>query len=469
MSSNTLDALLRRVRDVSLRQAAAGVSDAELLGRFLRERDQAAFEVLVWRHGGMVLGVCRRMLRHTQDVEDAFQATFLVLVRKGNTISEWTSLHHWLHKVAYRIALRALKEAAKRRTNSNGIEEAAMATDDPSWREVRPVLDEEIARLPEKYRAVVLLCYLAGHSTTEAAGLLGIPRGTVLSRLSTARQLLRKWLLRRGFALSVAALTVGLAEAGLVSPAVEQIQHVLQAAVHEMAGTLATSGVVSLRTVSLTQGVVRSMGMSKIKLTAVLLVLAVLMGFGLSRWAWPPVAQAQEFRREVPPNPNGDGGTKVEVRTQTPASTVTRPLGMWERQIGPLKMQLHIESDRMVMIVEGQEKEMRFQTRLEAEYSVTKDGVLYGIVTSVDIDTTPAAVGSPRELANIMLTVNSFIDHPFSMRVRADENALTIKDINFGGLTKEGNVKDTNEVRAMLLGRYKKTNETPNPVRSPAK
>src|SRR5262245_12953330 len=190
------------------------LGDGPLLDRFLARRDGEAFAALVRRHGPMVLGVCRRVLRDGHTAEDAFQATFLVLLRRARTLDRRRSLAGWLYTVAYHIALRARTDAERRRRT-----EAAAGgphTQGPAepqaewrWRELRPVLDEELDRLPEQCRAPVVLCYLEGRTNEEAGRLLGWPVGTVKSRLARARDLLRTRLARRGVTLGV-PLSAGL-------------------------------------------------------------------------------------------------------------------------------------------------------------------------------------------------------------------------------------------------------------------
>lgn len=178
-------------------------SDAALLYRFVTHRDQTAFELLVWRHGGLVLGVCRRMLRDDHLAEDAFQATFLVLARRAGSVRG--SLAGWLHQVARRVCLKARKTNPVPR--QPGSERPAADSPDPLLSaELRAVLDEEIARLPEKQRLAVLLCYLQGRTTDDAAKYLNIPHGTVLSRLDAARKRLRSTLTRRGISVPVTLL-----------------------------------------------------------------------------------------------------------------------------------------------------------------------------------------------------------------------------------------------------------------------
>lgn len=203
-----LERLLARRRET----IGEGVSDSELLQRFTRDKDEAAFELLVWRHGSMVLGLCRRAIRDEQLAEDAFQAVFLVLARKAGAIRG--NLGGWLFKVARRVAGRALRN----RPTVQPVVEIATETPNITTEraELTAVLDAEIARLPERLRRPVVLCYLGGHSTEEAARELGCPRGTVLSRLATARKYLAERLTRRGITLPGSLALAGL-NAALVS------------------------------------------------------------------------------------------------------------------------------------------------------------------------------------------------------------------------------------------------------------
>src|SRR4051794_27990527 len=191
----------------------AGLTEGELIDRFVRGRDEAAFEALLARHGPMVLGVCRQLLRDPNDVDDAFQAAFLVLVRKAGTIRRGDLLGNWLYGVAYRVARRAralsTRRPAQAPLGSEAVSALAGANRDCSTvpdPEPKPWLHEEVARLPEKYRVPVLLCYFQGLTPYEAARRLGCPLGTVKGRLARARDLLRRRLTRRGVTLSAAAL-----------------------------------------------------------------------------------------------------------------------------------------------------------------------------------------------------------------------------------------------------------------------
>jgi RNA polymerase sigma factor (sigma-70 family) len=186
-----------------LASGAEGQMDRQLLEKFARCNDGAAFETLVQRHGPMVLAVCQRVLQNSQDAEDAFQATFLVLVRKAGSIGQPELLANWLYGVAYRTALKARANAARRSEHER--QAVSMPSADPlvevAWRELRALLDEELSRLPEKYRAPLVLCYLQGKTNEEAARQLGWPIGSMSARLARGREMLRDRLASRNRAL----------------------------------------------------------------------------------------------------------------------------------------------------------------------------------------------------------------------------------------------------------------------------
>ena len=272
MADPSLGILLRRLARAAASTGDAALSDAQLLERFVARRDEAAFELLVWRHGAMVLNLCRRLLRQEQDAEDAFQATFLVLARKARTIAKRQACASWLYKVAYRAALAARADSAARAARGGGDADqlpAADAADDLLWRDLRPVLDEEVSRLPEKYRAVFVLCCLEGRSGAEAAEQLRCPKGTVLSRLARARERLRRRLLRRGISLAVgslAAVTAAQGQAGELTASV---------VTRTVKDALTAATVTSARAVALTDGVLRAMFISKLKV-----VLGIVLAVG---------------------------------------------------------------------------------------------------------------------------------------------------------------------------------------------
>jgi RNA polymerase sigma factor (sigma-70 family) len=201
MGRGQFEPVVHQLRHLFEGRSIAGVSEWQLLHRYLDGRDEVAFEAIVARHGPMVLGVCRRILADARDVEDAFQATFVVLARKGGTLAETDPVGHWLYGVAYRVALRARASAARRRRLEGSATPLELArSDDRSSLDLGEVIDEELARLPSKYRSPVVLCYLEGQTHEEAARQLGWPLGTVKGRLARARELLKGRLARRGVA-----------------------------------------------------------------------------------------------------------------------------------------------------------------------------------------------------------------------------------------------------------------------------
>jgi RNA polymerase sigma factor (sigma-70 family) len=193
------------MQDVAGPSSQSEPTDELLLRDYVASQDAGAFAAIVRRHGGLVSGVCRRVLGREQDVEDAFQATFLVLVRKAPSLSRPNLLGNWLYGVAYRIASKLRSAIVRQRTREAPMVDlsAPDANDDASWRDLRPVLDDELRRLPERYRRPIVLFYLEGKSAEEVATALGRPRGTVLSQLARAREQLRIRLSRRNLALSV--------------------------------------------------------------------------------------------------------------------------------------------------------------------------------------------------------------------------------------------------------------------------
>jgi RNA polymerase sigma factor (sigma-70 family) len=204
------------------------VPDGRLLARYVATRDESAFAALVERYGPLVLGVCERVLQHAQDAEDAFQATFLVLARRAASLDGCGPLGNWLYAVAYRTALNTRQRATRRRARELQVRDMSIvpAGEEEPWSDLRPLLDEELNQLPEKYRAPLVLCFLQGKSHVEAARELGWPSGSMSRRMHRARELLRKRLARRGLGLSTGLLFMLIAKnagAATVSPALAAI------------------------------------------------------------------------------------------------------------------------------------------------------------------------------------------------------------------------------------------------------
>ena len=263
-----------------------GEPDRDLLGRFADEGDSAAFTELVARHGSLVLGVCRRMLRHEQDAEDAFQVTFLVLARKAGSVRWANTAAPWLHEVATRTALRARATIVRRRTREKQVDEMpqpAIAAAEPNdW---MPLLDEELNRLCPKYRDAVVLCELEGRSRKETAHLLSIPEGTLSSRLAAARKMLAERLSRRGVILS-GALVAG----GVVAVPAALADSTVRTAMLVAAGMEVTA---SAGAVALMREVQKSMFMAKLKLMAAVVFVVGALGAGGFSYQGGSPAQAQ--------------------------------------------------------------------------------------------------------------------------------------------------------------------------------
>jgi RNA polymerase sigma factor (sigma-70 family) len=276
MAQRGLGRVIEQLRRDLLRHDGAGLTDGQLLEAYVARREDAAFAALVRRHGPMVWGVCRRILWRHQDAEDAFQATFLVLVRRASDIHRLDSLASWLYGVAHKTALKARARTARqqqRETSVPGLPEPPDREQRPN--ELRSQLDGELSRLPEKYRAVLVLCDLEGHTRQEAARRLSVPPGTVASRLATARALLAKRLARLGFAVSSAMVLMS------ESPApVALLRSTIEAA-HLMAAGKA-AGVISAEVAALTEGVLRAMLLTKFKLVVAAALVMAMLGLGTS-------------------------------------------------------------------------------------------------------------------------------------------------------------------------------------------
>jgi RNA polymerase sigma factor (sigma-70 family) len=276
MDGNRLGGIIRYLRRVT-EAGAEGTSDGQLLQRFAAQRDEAAFVTLVDRHGPMVLGVCRRVLRDPHDAEDAFQATFLVLAHKARSIGRPQAVASWLFSTARRTALRARFRKDRRRARESVLDDlpAPETTEGLAWHELRPALDEEVGRLPRKYRDAVVLCYLQEKTYAEAAKTLGLAAGTVSSRLARARDILRKRLLRRGLTLS-SSLLVGILSQQALSAAVPgALRDATTAAALRLAAGQALSAAATGPVAALTKGVLRAMFLTKLTTIGVVLLLGV--------------------------------------------------------------------------------------------------------------------------------------------------------------------------------------------------
>ncbi len=322
MASGDLGAVVRGVEALYTAGTVAGLTDSQLLERFVSRSDdgaEPAFTALVKRHGPMVLRVCRGQLPDVHAAEDAFQATFLILARKARSIQKRGSLASWLYGVARRVARRARIEAARRtareRRSLEMADDPTLSHDEPP--DLLPEVQEEVDHLPEKYRAVIVLCYLEGLTHEEAAGQLRVPVGTVKVRLSRGRERLRGRLIRRGLAPALVAATLAApTHAAVPTPLVDiTVKAALKIAMVRAAGMAGLSASVA----ALVQGVLRAMFFAKLKAIAALTVasLTLLVSSLLVVSAWsPPVRSGQE--PAPPQHRDGASVAKKKVRAGPP-------------------------------------------------------------------------------------------------------------------------------------------------------
>jgi RNA polymerase sigma factor (sigma-70 family) len=298
MAASHMNTVLRRLRHAAGNGDGPVPTDGQLLERFIRQRDPWAFETLVRRHGPMVLGVCRRIAGNVHDAEDAFQAAFLVLVRKARSIVPREMVGNWLYGVAFHTAQKAKASAVRQR----GKERQVVAMPDPQARtkesdaELLALLDGEVQRLPDKYRLPVVLCELEGRSRKEVANQLHLPEGTLSSRLAKARKILAERLAPHGLALGAVVATAAVSGALL--------QSTVQAAALTAAGR-ATADVASANITLLTEGVLKTMLLAKLKLvTAVVLVLGVLVCGATAGWYGSAGAHEPRPPKPIPAPPD---------------------------------------------------------------------------------------------------------------------------------------------------------------------
>jgi RNA polymerase sigma factor (sigma-70 family) len=282
MAAAQADRIMHQLRWLAHGGAERARSDGQLLERFISVHDEHAFAELLRRHGPMVLGVCRRLLGHVQDAEDAFQATFMVLVRKARSVTPRELVGNWLYGVAYRVALDAQARSSRRRAREKQVEDMPHPSTPPADvdPDLRPLLDRELSRLPPKYRAAIVLCDLEGRPRRDAASQLGVPEGTLSSRLNAGRKLLAVRLARHGLTLSGAALATALATCpGQAAIPSALAVSTIKAAALGAAGQAVALGLVSARAAALTEGVMKAMLISKLKT-----VTGVLLTIGLFAW-----------------------------------------------------------------------------------------------------------------------------------------------------------------------------------------
>jgi RNA polymerase sigma factor (sigma-70 family) len=296
MATPTLGIFLQRLKQSMSAEALASRSDAELIEQFRAHRDDAAFRAILDRHGPMVFQVCRRVLDSQADIEDAFQATFLILVRRGHTIRRSASLGSWLHGVAHRTALKLRTQSNRRRMRELKAcgPELVDGKDDITWRELRGILDEELQRLPQTCRAPLVLCYLEGLTQDEAAKQLRLHRSALRRQLDRGREMLGRRLARRGVALGtvLAARLLSDCAQGAGIPRTLFLR-TTQSIIHAATKFAAPAGELPPRVAALTEGVIKTMHYAKCKSVAGMLACCLALAVSAYQIS-PKLASAQD-------------------------------------------------------------------------------------------------------------------------------------------------------------------------------
>jgi RNA polymerase sigma factor (sigma-70 family) len=442
---------LRKTLD-RVRETDSG--DGELLTRYRNERDQEAFGSLVRRHGPMVLGVCRRVLRDHHAADDAFQATFLVLAKKANAVRPPDRLAPWLYGVAYRTALKARGRLFRRQqveqdyavqaaSNSSGKETIAPPADDvDGTAELLPLIDEQLNALPEKYRTALVLCGIQGLNKAEAAAKLGLPEGTVSSRLARAREMLRDRLLRRGIAVPAIAFTALFTA--------DTLQAAVPPALATSASATAGVSAIPATILALSQEVIRSMALLKLKILGAIALSVSLVsgGFGLvalqadDKKPQPqPVAKPQAANGEVkkptpadaekpkvkPESEKGEKGEKGE-KPQKPESEDKKPTGKFGGKIAAVDA----KANTITLVFKGED-------------GVTEKVVKLADAARVFIDGKEGKIADVPKgaMANFVLPGSKDGSATEATEVRVTGQAIVgvVKQVDASGITLEGEKK----------------------------
>jgi RNA polymerase sigma factor (sigma-70 family) len=355
----------RRILGIARRDADP-TDDAGLLARFAATGDADAFELLVWRHGAMVLGVARRVLGDEHVAEDVFQATFLALARQCRSVRRDGCVGGWLHRVARRVAMRARRQRERRLLFARSVPMSDEPIVAAVQRELSLVIDEELDRLPERFRRPVVLCYLEGRSTAEAAEQLGCPRGTVLSRLATAREKLHARLLRRGVTPAILPATDSVA--------------VLKGDLFDRTVRAAVAKSAAPEVIELCDGVVRAMMLSNLKTAAAAVFIVGLLGGG-GGWAafmpgTPRAALADEPQPKADSRPR-DAQRLAEERAQTERKSLLSELATVEDRLAAQEEEwLRARLDARMRVAEAQERVKRVDRGLATFPDPARDGLL---------------------------------------------------------------------------------------------
>jgi RNA polymerase sigma factor (sigma-70 family) len=371
--------LIPTLRRAVLASPAAGPTDGQLLAEFVRVADPDAFAALVRRHGPMVLGVCRRLAGNPHDADDAFQAVFVVLARRAASVRPREQVGNWLYGVAYRTALKARAIQARRRTREAQVDPMPHPPTPPPdvWSDLRPVIDAELARLPDRLRLPIVLCDLEGRAQREVAKQLGLPPATLANRLASARRVVAKRLTERGITLSGGALAA-VVSANAANAAVPPT---LATAAVRAAGLVAAggalTGAVPAQVVQLSEGVIRMMLLTKLKAATVAVLVAVAGGLGaLPVLATDPAGRPasgarvdptkpglgphltdEEFLQRVCENLRGTRPSDVEVRyfvADTDAAK-RKKVVRWLTEPGNVDLEARLRIDFTNLVAESRE------------------------------------------------------------------------------------------------------------------
>lgn len=330
MATGQLGAVFRQFNRLFGAGSVSGLSEGQLLARFVESRDDAAFEAIVTRFGPMVMGICRQVLNDSHAADDAFQATFLVLVRRARTIRDRELLGNWLYGAALKVARRARADQAKQRSREAEVRSVKTEFDgdstSPTDQEFAPALHEEISRLADKYRRPMVLCFLEGHTCEEAADRLGWPVGTVKGRISRAKDLLRGRLARRGIVATSTLISTTLTRAAEASISPVILDQTVKAAMGLAAGgTAVAAGVFSATAVALADGVESTMFLSNLKVLAATaaIVASIATGAGVMARQGIGPGHAQDTAKAGSVLIGRDDASHSESKSTTPSHPMT--------------------------------------------------------------------------------------------------------------------------------------------------
>ncbi len=411
MAKAAFNPILQLIRRVVEDERVRQLSDQVLLKQFTEHGDEAAFGTMLYRHGPMVLDVCRSVLNNEADAEDAFQATFLILARKAASIRKTTSVGSWLHGVALRTALKARAKSATREKNEACAPQRQVSDlDDLAWREVQQVLHEELIGLAERYRDPLVAYYLEGKTQEETAAQLGLAKSTLKERIERGRSLLRARLVRRGLG-PAAILAVAAWPAATHAAVPVKLASSTMKAASLLAGGQAASAVVSANVAALTEGVPKTMLLTKFKLASAVLVGMALVaaGAGLTRFPAPAAGK--------PPRAEG-----VKPDTAKPSTARTLRLPDKPYSYADIDLPAHFKTPVA----------QRFDNT-PADNKVTDDGATLGRVLFYD---TRLSANNTISCGSCHVQKNAFVDpNRFSKGFegkRTDRHAMSLGNIRYG-------------------------------------